>query len=224
MPLAWLTVRSDLPGRRAWATLATLPLVMPSYIAAYVFVAVLRPKGLLQELLAPLGVQELPPIYGFLGAWLVLTLCTYPLVLHPAARGAAAPGPVARGGRAGHGPLAAARSFAPSSCRSSCRRSGPAACSSRSTSLSDFGAVAILRFDSFTREIYIAFQSAQRTEAAALGMVLVLVMLVLFALYARVRGARALHRSSPGTQRPRRRCASGAGAGRRSRSARASSA
>ena len=83
VPLAWLTVRSDLPGRRGWATLATLPLVMPSYIAAYVFVAVLRPKGLLQELLAPLGVSELPPIYGFVGAWLVLTLCTYPLVLIP---------------------------------------------------------------------------------------------------------------------------------------------
>ena len=32
VPLAWLTVRSDLPGRRGWATLATLPLVMPSYI------------------------------------------------------------------------------------------------------------------------------------------------------------------------------------------------
>src|SRR5215207_6407107 len=83
VPLAWLTVRSDLPGRRAWATLATLPLVMPSYIAAYVFVAVLRPKGFLQELLAPLGVQELPQVYGFVGAWLVLTLCTYPLVLLP---------------------------------------------------------------------------------------------------------------------------------------------
>ncbi len=68
--------------------------------------------------------------------------------------------------------------------------------------LSDFGAVALLRFDSFTREIYIAFQSAQRTEAAALGMVLVVVMLVLFTLYTRMRGARALHRSSPGSQRP----------------------
>ena len=33
-------------------------------------------------------------------------------------------------------------------------------------------------------------------------MVLVVVMLVLFAIYARVRGARALHRTSPGTQRP----------------------
>ena len=107
VPLAWLTVRSDLPrGAAAWATLATLPLVMPSYIAAYVFVAVLRPKGLLQELLAPLGVTELPPVYGFFGAWLVLTLCTYPLVLIPAARGAAAAGPVAGGGGPRDGPLA----------------------------------------------------------------------------------------------------------------------
>src|SRR5687767_6952893 len=30
--LAWLTVRSDLPARRAWATAATLPLVIPSYV------------------------------------------------------------------------------------------------------------------------------------------------------------------------------------------------
>jgi iron(III) transport system permease protein len=33
-------------------------------------------------------------------------------------------------------------------------------------------------------------------------LVLVLIMFALFAVYARVRGARALHRSSPGTQRP----------------------
>jgi len=55
VPIAWLTVRSDLPGRRAWATLATLPLVIPSYIGAYLFVSMFGPRGLLQELLAPLG-------------------------------------------------------------------------------------------------------------------------------------------------------------------------
>ena len=54
VPIAWLTVRSDLPGRRAWATLATLPLVIPSYIGAYLFVSALGPRGALQDLLAPL--------------------------------------------------------------------------------------------------------------------------------------------------------------------------
>ena len=35
LPLAWLTARTDLPGRRAWTVLAMLPLVIPSYIGAY---------------------------------------------------------------------------------------------------------------------------------------------------------------------------------------------
>jgi len=201
VPLAWLTVRSDLPGRRAWATLATLPLVMPSYIAAYVFVAVLRPKGLLQEALAPLGVQELPQIYGFLGAWLVLTLCTYPLVLLPlrAALRRLDPSVEEAARVMGRSPLEVFRTVVLPQLMPAIGAGGVLVAL---YVLSDFGAVAILRFDSFTREIYIAFQSAQRTEAAALGMVLVLVMLLLFALYAKVRGARALHRSSPGTQRP----------------------
>ena len=201
VPLAWLTVRSDLPGRRGWATLATLPLVMPSYIAAYVFVAVLRPKGLLQELLAPLGVTELPPIYGFLGAWLVLTLCTYPLVLIPlrAALRRLDPALEEAARVMGRSPLEVFRTVVLPQLAPAIGAGGVLVAL---YVLSDFGAVAILRFDSFTREIYIAFQSAQRTEAAALGMVLVVVMVALFALYARVRGARALHRSSPGSQRP----------------------
>ena len=67
-----------MPGARAWATLATLPLVIPSYIGAYVFVSALGPRGALQDLIEPLGVDRLPSIYGFPGAWLVLTLFTYP--------------------------------------------------------------------------------------------------------------------------------------------------
>ena len=201
VPLAWLTVRSDLPGRRTWATLATLPLVMPSYIVAYVFVTVLRPRGLLAEALAPFGVQELPPIYGFLGAWLVLTLCTYPLVLIPlrAALRRLDPALEEAARVMGRKPLEVFRTVVLPQLAPAIGGGGVLVAL---YVLSDFGAVAILRFDSFTREIYIAFQSAQRTEAAALGMVLVVVMLALFALYARVRGARALHRSSPGSQRP----------------------
>jgi len=201
VPLAWLTVRSDLPGRRTWATLATLPLVMPSYIVAYVFVTVLRPRGLLAEALAPFGVQELPPIYGFLGAWLVLTLCTYPLVLIPlrAALRRLDPALEEAARVMGRKPLEVFRTVVLPQLAPAIGGGGVLVAL---YVLSDFGAVAILRFDSFTREIYIAFQSAQRTEAAALGMVLVVVMLALFALYARVRGSRALHRSSPGSQRP----------------------
>ena len=198
VPLAWLTVRSDLPGRRAWATLATLPLVIPSYIGAYLFVSALGPRGALADLL---GVR-LPSIYGFAGTFLVLTLFTYPLVLIPLRSALRRMDPsleeaarvMGRGQREVFRTVVLPQ-LAPAI--------GAGSVLVALYTLSDFGAVSIMRFNSFTRDIYIAFQSGfGRTEAAALGMVLVLVMLVLFALYARVRAARALHRSTPGTPRP----------------------
>ncbi|MDP1846415.1 MAG: iron ABC transporter permease [Solirubrobacteraceae bacterium] len=198
VPLAWLTVRSDLPGRRTWATLATLPLVIPSYIGAYLFVSALGPRGALADLL---GVR-LPSIYGFAGAFLVLTLFTYPLVLIPLRSALRRMDPsleeaarvMGRGQRDVFRTVVLPQ-LAPAI--------GAGSVLVALYTLSDFGAVSIMRFNSFTRDIYIAFQSGfGRTEAAALGMVLVLVMLVLFALYARVRAARALHRSTPGTPRP----------------------
>ncbi|MGH9251966.1 MAG: iron ABC transporter permease, partial [Acidimicrobiales bacterium] len=36
--LAWLTTRTRLPGRAAWAVVAALPLAVPSYVAAYTWV------------------------------------------------------------------------------------------------------------------------------------------------------------------------------------------
>ena len=80
MPLAWLTSRTDLPGRAFWGIAAALPLVIPSYIGAVVTVAAFGPRGLLQSILAPLGVERLPSLYGFTGSWLTLTLFTYPYV------------------------------------------------------------------------------------------------------------------------------------------------
>ena len=202
VPLAWLTVRSDLPGRRAWATLATLPLVIPSYIGAYVFASALGPHGLLADLLAPLGVHELPPIYGFVGAWLVLTLFTYPLVLIPlrAALRRMDPSLEEAARVMGRPPRDV---FASVVLPQLVPAIGAGAVLVALYALSDFGAVSIMRFTSFTRDIYVAYQSGfGRTDAAALGMVLVLIMLALFAVYGRVRGARVLHRTSPGTQRP----------------------
>ncbi|HJS30143.1 MAG TPA: hypothetical protein VJ768_11005, partial [Anaerolineales bacterium] len=44
IPIAWLTVRSDIPLRRFWAILAVLPLVIPSYVGAYLLTASLGPR------------------------------------------------------------------------------------------------------------------------------------------------------------------------------------
>ncbi|MGI9556710.1 MAG: iron ABC transporter permease, partial [Solirubrobacterales bacterium] len=51
IPLAWLTARTDRPCRRVWATLLTLPLVIPSYVGAYLLVSAFGPRGFLQDAL-----------------------------------------------------------------------------------------------------------------------------------------------------------------------------
>ena len=65
VPLAWLTVRTDLPYRRVWGVLTALPLVIPSYVGGFLIISTLGPRGLLQGALeGPFGVDRLPSIYG----------------------------------------------------------------------------------------------------------------------------------------------------------------
>ena len=81
VPLAWLTVRTDLPLRRFWVIVTALPLAIPTYVGGFAFIGALGPRGILQGWLEPFGVESLPSFYGFRGAWMVLTLFTYPYVL-----------------------------------------------------------------------------------------------------------------------------------------------
>lgn len=199
LPIGWLTVRTDLPGRRLWAVLCTLPLVIPSYVGAYLLVAALGPNGMVQE---ALGVDHLPSIYGFTGAWLVLTLFTYPLVLIPLRATLRRIDPqLEDAARAmGRSPLEVFRTVV-------LPQLWPVIAAGSLLvalfTISDFGAVSILRFRSFTSEIYIAYQSSfDRVAAAALGAVLVVAMLALLFASSKVRGSRAVHRLGPGTLRP----------------------
>ena len=83
IPIAWLTVKTDMPFRGIFSVITILPLVIPSYVGGFVFIAVLGPNGILQEWLEPFGVERLPNLYGFPGAMLTLTFITYPYVLLP---------------------------------------------------------------------------------------------------------------------------------------------
>jgi iron(III) transport system permease protein len=79
VPLAVLTVQADVPFRRTWTVLAALPLAVPSYLGAFAVVSAFGPRGALSDALAPWGI-ELPTVYGFAGAAVVLTVYTYPYV------------------------------------------------------------------------------------------------------------------------------------------------
>ena len=199
LPLAWLTTRTDLPGRRVWATLAALPLVIPSYVGAYLLIAALGPSGLLQD---ALGAERLPSIYGFFGAWLSLSLFTFPLVLLPLRSALRRLDPqLEEAARLmGRGPLDGFRTVV-------LPQLWPALAAGillvALYVMSDFGAVSIMRFDSFTLEIYVAYRSSfDRTATAALGLVLVLVMLLLLWLSLRAGRRHAIHRLGPGPARP----------------------
>lgn len=193
VPLAWLTVSTDLPFRRVWSVLLSLPLVFPSYVGAFAIVAALGPRGMLQDLLAPLGVQRLPEIYGFWGAAIVLTLFTFPYVFLPARsafRGI--DGSMLDAARGlGSGSLRTFVRIALPQVRPAVVAGGLLVCL---YTLSDFGAVSILRFDSLTRVIYLNYTAAlDRTAAAAAALMLVALALVVIAIEQSLRGKSRYH-------------------------------
>ncbi len=83
--LAWIITRTDFWGRRLWGILAALPLVFPTFIGAAAFIRTLNPGGLVSRSLEWVGIDFTYQLRGFLGAWLVLTLFTYPYVFLPVA-------------------------------------------------------------------------------------------------------------------------------------------
>ncbi|WP_101296615.1 ABC transporter permease [Halegenticoccus soli] len=197
VPLAYLTVRTDLPLRRFWTVAVSLPLVVPSYIGAFAFVSAFGPRGAFQRALAPLGVESLPRIYGFGGATLVLTLYTYPYVYITtrAALKSLDTRLVDAARTLRHTRWEAFRRVTVPQIR-------PAVAAGSLLvalyALSDFGTPAIMRFDAFTRVIYVEFTTFGRDLAALLSLQLVAVTLAILALESRIRGDGPLYVESGG--------------------------
>ena len=200
VPLAWLTVRTDLPGRRVWSLLAIAPLAIPSYLLAFAFVGALAPRGWLTGALESVGFVTLPSAHGFAGAALVLTLATMPYVvistraalirLDPATEEAAR--------SLGRGPWAAARTAVLPVILPAI---GAGALLAMLYSASDFGAVSILRYDTLATAIYSQYRfSFDRSGAAVLALLLLALALLLVWIEGRVR-RRAAQRVPHGRRR-----------------------
>lgn len=204
LPIAWLTICTDLPLRRFWTVTTLLPLVVPSYISGFAFVAALGPRGMLQSALQPFGIERLPSIYGFWGALLVITLGAYPYVLLSVRAALQRCDPAME---------ETARSLGDSPLRTFMRILLPQLRPAIAVgsllvalyALSDFGAVAMLRFDSFTRAIYVYYRASfDRSNAALLALVLVGLTLLLLLLESKMRGRMRLNRSNATVARSRR--------------------
>jgi iron(III) transport system permease protein len=186
IPFAWLTSRTDLPYRRLWLALGILPMVTPTYLIAVTYIFAFGPRGMLQQALEPLlGIERLPPIYGFFGTWLVLTLCTFPYVVLPLSFAFTRITPALEEAASDLG--ANRRDVLRYVMMPLCR---PALISGVMLaglySLSDFGAATIMRYDNFIQVIHLQYTSSfDRHRGAGFALILVFITLILLLLVRR---------------------------------------
>ncbi|WP_135826172.1 ABC transporter permease [Halorussus ruber] len=187
VPLAVLTVETDLPFRRFWTVILALPLVVPSYIGAFAFVSAFGPRGVLADALAPLGVESIPQIYGFTGTALVLTLYVYPYVfLTTRASLLSFDGTLVEAARTlNHSRREAFRAITLPQITPGI---AAGALLVALYTLSDFGTPAIMHFGVFTQAIYVEFSTFGRDTAALLSLELLAVTAVIVALESRIGG------------------------------------
>lgn len=181
---ALLVERTDVPGRRWWRAVLPLPLAVPAFITTYAWVTVTR------------------DIQTFWGAVLVLTLAYFPLVQLPVATALRGLDPAwEESARAlGLGPLGALRRLVLPLLRPAMAVGGLLVALHI---LAEFGALALLRFDTFTTAIFTQYRMTfDSTAAAVLAGVLILLCLAVVALELWLRGRARYARLGSGVSRP----------------------
>lgn len=212
--LAWLLVRYDFVGRGVWEWALVLPLAMPTYVLAYVYSYVLGPGGPAEQLwrlLAGPDAQLMSP-YSFFGATLVMTLDTFPFVylltraallnFNVSFEEVARVCGVSRLNRLWRVTLPLVR---------------PAIVAGLSLVIlyvvSDFGAVSLLRYQTFTYAVYQQVTGRYDHAAAAVLSLLLVVFALIFLLAERWFRHRSRFYQTTGRYRtlPRKRCSAAQG-------------
>lgn len=211
--LAWLTVRTNLWGRRLFVVLCVCPLAVPAYIAAYALLSVGGNNGVLVGLLgldSPVlarlfapeadGPLRVPRVSGYWGALVALAGYNLPYLFLPV-RAALIPldpalGEVARslGRRRWQIGL---RVILPQILPAVLAGSFLVALHV----IADFGVVSLMRYDTLSASIYTRYQSFDTAGAARLAL-LVVALATLFAIFEMaILRRRRLDRAAFGTAR-----------------------
>lgn len=182
--VAWCVERARLPGRRAWQMLAAVPLAIPPFIASYAWVS-------LSDRLQDFG-----------GALLVMVSAYTPLITLPVAAALRGMDPaLEESARAlGHGPW---RCFA----RVVLPQLRPALLGGGAlvalNVMVEFGAFSLLRYRTFTTEIFAEYRTGFAGPGAALlAAVLLLACLLLLVCETLLQGRRRYARVGRFTRRP----------------------
>lgn len=190
--LAWIVIRTDIPGRKLWQWLLALPLVIPPYVGAMTYIIVLGPSGWVRDywqettwLVNVFGEYGLN-IYSFWGVFFVLTLFTYPYVFLIASASLR---------KMNRNFEEVARSQGLNTAQVFWRVNlpflrpaiGAGAILVSLYVLSDFGAIAMLRYVTFTAAIYFQRASFDTASASILSLVLILLTVIVLWIEARTR-------------------------------------
>lgn len=181
---AWLVERSDLPLRPLWHALLVAPLAVPAFVNSYGWVSMTH------------------AVQGGPGAVMIVTLSYFPLVYLPVVATLRGLDPALEEAAysLNHSPL---QTFA----RVVLPQLRPAMLGGSLLVglhlLSEFGAIQMLRFPTFTTAIYDQYRSAFNSAAAnMIAGVLVLLCVLMLTLELRMRGRRRYARVSQGAARP----------------------
>jgi iron(III) transport system permease protein len=190
---AWILTRTTIRFKAMWGVLFALPLVIPSYVIAMTFISAAGPRGLFSDLT---GIG-LPHVSGLFGAWITLTLSTYPYVflITSAAMHRTDPALEEAARSLGSSPARVFRTIVLTQLRPAI---GASALLVALYTLSDFGSVSLMRFDAFTRVIYAQYSGRiDRTPAVVLSVVLMLIAGVVIWAEQRTRGEGAYFTQKP---------------------------
>lgn len=181
---AWLVERTALPSRRLFATLLVVPLTIPAFVASYGWASVI------------------PSISGLGGGLLVAVLSYFPLVYLPALAALRGLDPaLEESARSlGMGTWAVFFRIVLPQLRLAMLGGGLLVALHL---LSEYGAFAFLRFETFTTAIVVAYQTSfAGPNAAALGIVLAVLCCAVLAIEATARGRLNYARVGSGAPHP----------------------
>lgn len=181
---AWLVERTDVAGRALWRPLLVAPLAIPAFVNSYAWVGLA------------------PGLHGFAGAVLVTTLSYFPFVYLPAAATLKRLDPALEetARSLGSGSAAVFARVVVPQLRLAILGGGLLIAVHL---LAEYGAFAMLRFNTFTTAIFEQFQATFDGAAGSmLAGVLVLLCLALLVAEAAARGRAQFARVGSGTPRP----------------------
>lgn len=190
--LAWFVIRTDLPGRKMWQWLLALPLVIPPYVGAVTYIIVFGPSGWMRDfwrdtpwLVEMFGNYPIN-IYSFWGVFFVLTMFTYPYVYLIACASLRKMNRNFEEVARSQG-MNTAQVFWKVNLPFLRPAIGAGAILVSLYVLSDFGAIAMLRYVTFTAAIYFQRAGFDTASASVLSLVLILLTIIILWIEARTR-------------------------------------